>query len=355
MMGKRKFLKGILFFVLTISMIKMNAQPNKTANTDLSAQQQSLVKISALTATGNLELLKVELNKGLDSGLAINEIKEALVQLYAYCGFPRSLNAINVFMTVAKERAEKGITDKVGKTIIVENNPKNKYEQGRKVLEELTKTPQSKPAPGFGVFAPRVDAFLKEHLFADIFVSDVLSYQQREMVTIAALASLTGVEGQLQAHINMGKNTGITENQLEQLAMLVETNVNKTQGNTIRKIIGKPLVPVMEKDMMVRISEIEILPEYLEDYKSILRQEAAASVKIEPGVIAIFPMFQQKNPTEVRIIEIYANKAAYHSHLRTPHFQHYKTTTLKMVKTLKLVDMNSLDNETMLEVFSKLK
>lgn len=353
-MGKSKFIKGILFFVLTISMIKMNAQQNKTANMDLSAQQQSLVKISALTATGNLQLLNVELNKGLDSGLTINEIKEALVQLYAYCGFPRSLNAINVFMTVVKEREEKGINDKVGKTIVVANNPKNKYEQGRKVLEELTKTPQSKPAPGFGEFAPRIDAFLKEHLFADIFVSDVLSYQQREMVTIAALASMPGVEGQLQAHINMGKNTGITENQLEQLAMLVETNVNKTQGNTIRKIIGKPLVPVIEKDMMVRISEIEILPEYLEDYKSILRQEAAASVKIEPGVIAIFPMFQQKTPTEVRIIEIYASKAAYQSHLQTPHFQHYKTTTLKMVKTLKLVDMNSLDNETMLEVFSKL-
>lgn len=354
-MGKSKFLKGILFFVLTISMIKMNAQQNKTANTDLSAQQQSLVKISALTTVGNLQLLKVELNKGLDSGLAINEIKEALVQLYAYCGFPRSLNAINVFMTVVKEREEKGINDKVGKTIVVENNPKNKYEQGRKVLEELTKIPQSKPAPGFGAFAPRIDAFLKEHLFADIFVSDVLSYKQRELVTIAALASMSGLEGQLQAHINMGKNTGITENQLEQLAMLVETNVNKTQGNTIRKIIGKPLVPVIEKDMMVRISEIEILPEYLEDYKSILRQEAAASVKIEPGVIAIFPMFQQKKPTEVRIIEIYANKAAYQSHLQTPHFQHYKTTTLKMVKALKLVDMSSLDNETMLEVFSKLK
>lgn len=353
-MGKRKFLKVILFFVLTISMIKMNAQPNKT-NTDLSAQQQSLVKISALTATGNLEPLKVELNKGLDSGLAITEIKEALVQLYAYCGFPRSLNAINVFMTVAKERKEKGISDKVGKTIIVENNSKNKYEQGRKVLEELTKTPQSKPAPGFGAFAPRIDAFLKEHLFADIFVSDVLSYKQREMVTIAALASMPGVDGQLQAHINMGKNTGITENQLEQLAMLVETSVNKTQGNTIRKIIGNPLLPVVEKDMMVRISEIEILPEYLEEYKSILRQEAAASINIEPGVIAIFPMFQQKTPNEVRIIEIYANKAAYQSHLLTPHFQHYKTTTLKMVKALKLVDMNSLDNETMLKVFSKLK
>ena len=178
----------------------MNAQQNKTANNDLSAQQQSLVIISSLTASGNQELLKVELNNGLDADLAINEIKEALVQLYAYCGFPRSLNAINTFKTVLGERKSKGITDKEGKKIRVENNVKNRYEQGRRTLEQLTKTSQSKPAPGFGEFAPRIDAFLKEHLFADIFVSDVLSYQQRELVTIAALASMTGVEGQLQAH-----------------------------------------------------------------------------------------------------------------------------------------------------------
>ena len=332
----------------------MNAQTAREIQT-LNPKEQSLVKISASTATGNSEHLKIDLNKGLDEGLTVNEIKEALTQLYAYCGFPRSLNAINTFKTVLDERKSKGIKDTEGKKIVVENNVADKYEQGRKTLEILTKTPQSKPAPGFGEFAPRIDAFLKEHLFADIFVSDVLSYQQRELVTISALASLSGVESQLQSHITMGKNTGITENQLVQLADLIQESVSKTQANTVRKIIGKPLVPVIENDMMVRISEIEIVPEFLEEYKSILKEEASASVKLEKGVIAIFPMYERKNRTQIRIIEIYADKDAYQFHLQTPHFQHYKTSTLKMVKSLNLIDMESLDRETMSLIFNKIK
>jgi 4-carboxymuconolactone decarboxylase len=141
---------------------------------------------------------------------------------------------------------------------------------------------------------------------------------------------------------------------LEQIAKLIEVHVNKSQANTIRKITGKPLAPVEEPGMLVRISEIEIVPEHLEAYIAILKEEAGASVKIEPGVIAIFPMSQKENPTQIRIVEIYSNKAAYESHLQTPHFQYYKTTTQKMVKGLKLIDMNSLDEKAMMEIFKKL-
>jgi len=341
----------IFTVIFTTFTLFMNAQNQQ----NLDKKQSSLVIISSLTAVGNQEDLKLELNKALDSGLTINEIKEALVQLYAYCGFPRSLNAINTFKTVLDERKAKGINDVEGKKIIVENNIDDKYEQGRKTLETLSKTPQSKPAKGFGEFAPRIDVFLKEHLFADIFVSDVLTYQQRELVTISALASLNGVESQLQSHIGIGKNTGITDNQLEQLADLIQKSVSKTQANTVRKIIGKPLVPIIENDMMIRISEIEIIPEFLEEYKSILKEEGSASVKLEKGVIAIFPMFQQKNPTQIRIVEMYADKEAYQFHLQTPHFQHYKTSTLKMVKSLELIDMAAIDSGTMQEIFEKLK
>ena len=332
----------------------MNAQENAEGNRELDARQQSLVTISALTASGDQEKLGVELNNGLDAGLTINEIKEALVQLYAYCGFPRSLNAINTFKSVLQDREEKGIKDLPGKEILIENDTTDKYEQGRKTLEKLTQTQQPRPAPGFGEFAPRIDVFLKEHLFADIFNCDVLSYQQRELVTISALATMPGTEPQLQAHLKMGTNTGLTVSQFEQIADLIQKHINKTQANTIRKNISMPVVPVIEQDMMVRISEIEILPEFLEEYKSILKTEAAASVKIEPGVIAIFPMYQQENPTRIRIVEIYANKDAYQSHLQTPHFQHYKTTTLKMVKSLNLIDMSSIDKEAMMEIFKKL-
>ncbi len=107
--------------------------------------------------------------------------------------------------------------------------------------------------------------------------------------------------------------------------------------------------------MLVRISEIEIYPDSLAAYKTILKEEAEASVRLEPGVISIFPMFQQKDSTQVRILEIYANREAYESHLKTPHFQHYKTSTLKKVKSLRLIDMNALDPETMTNIFRKLK
>lgn len=341
----------IIFFVFTLMTPVMNAQ-NKA---ELNPQEQSVVKISSLTAVGNLKQLEFELNQALDNKLPINEIKEMLTQLYAYCGFPRSLNAINTFKKVLEERKAKGINDNEGKKIVVENNPPDKYEQGRKVLEALTKTPQAKPAPGFGEFAPRIDVFLKEHLFADIFASDVLNFKQRELVTISALASLDGVEAQLQSHIGIGKNTGITEEQLAQAADLIENTVSKTQANTIRKIISKPLKSITEPDMMVRIAEIEIVPEHLEEYKRILKENAEASVEKEKGVIAIFPMYQQENPLQIRIVEIYADKTAYNSHLQSAHFQYYKTTTLKMVKSLKLVEMNAVDKEVMLGVFKKLK
>ncbi|HKG69391.1 MAG TPA: antibiotic biosynthesis monooxygenase [Segetibacter sp.] len=110
-----------------------------------------------------------------------------------------------------------------------------------------------------------------------------------------------------------------------------------------------------QKEMMVRISEIEIDPVYLDDYKAILKEEAAASVKLEPGVLGIFPMYQKETPTQIRILEMYANKTSYEQHLKTPHFQKYKTMTIKMVKSLKLVDMEAIDVATMPLIFRKLK
>ena len=108
-----------------------------------------------------------------------------------------------------------------------------------------------------------------------------------------------------------------------------------------------------QTEIMVRVSEIEIVSSYLDQYTAILKEEAAASVRLEPGVIAIFPMYQKEHPTQVRILELYANREAYESHLQTSHFQRYKTTTLRMVKSLKLVDMGVVDAETMSRVFRK--
>ena len=113
-------------------------------------------------------------------------------------------------------------------------------------------------------------------------------------------------------------------------------------------------VSAQTKDMMIRISEIEIDSNYLKEYNSILQEESRASVQLEAGVIAIYPLYKKENPTQIRILEIYANRKAYEAHLKTPHFQKYKTTTLKMVKSLKLVDMDNIDSQTMAEIFRKM-
>ena len=113
------------------------------------------------------------------------------------------------------------------------------------------------------------------------------------------------------------------------------------------------VVAAQTTQMLVRISEIEIYPEHVREYSSILKTEAAASVKLEQGVIAIFPMFQKADSTQCRILEIYSDQEAYQKHLKTPHFQHYKTSTAKMVKSLKLVDMKAIDEETMGRIFRK--
>jgi quinol monooxygenase YgiN len=109
-----------------------------------------------------------------------------------------------------------------------------------------------------------------------------------------------------------------------------------------------------QAEMLVRISEIEIDSAYLKEYQHILKEEAAASVRLEPGVICIFPTFEKDNPTQVRILEIYANREAYESHIKSMQFQRYKTTTLKMVKSLRLVDIDAMDAKTMARIFVKM-
>ena len=132
------------------------------------------------------------------------------------------------------------------------------------------------------------------------------------------------------------------------LLLAVSLNCFGQETNMEKKDVGKG-------EMMVRIAELEIDPNAINEYLNILKEEAEASVRLEPGVICIYPMYQKENPTQIRLLEIYANKAAYESHLQTSHFKHYKETTLKMVKKLKLIDMQAIDPESMAIIFNKLK
>lgn len=115
----------MLCFALFSNLIK--AQNMKTLENGLNPNQKSIVYIASLTAKGDLENLKVQLNNGLENGLTVNEIKEILVHTYAYCGFPRSTRGLQTFMEVLKERKAKGIADKEGKQASDIKNDEAKY------------------------------------------------------------------------------------------------------------------------------------------------------------------------------------------------------------------------------------
>lgn len=104
-----------VLFAWVVGFSALSEARQMDANQALTRKQQGIVTISAFTAKGNMEKLKSALNEGLDGGLAVNEVKEVLIQLYAYTGFPRSLNALGAFMGVVEEREKKGIKDELGR------------------------------------------------------------------------------------------------------------------------------------------------------------------------------------------------------------------------------------------------
>ncbi len=210
-------------------------------NRNLSAKQKSIIPIAAFTANGDLEKLRTALSEGLASGLTVNEIKEILVQMYAYAGFPRSLNGINTFMTLMDERRANGIKDEIGKEASAVPAGMNKDEYGAKVRAKLAGQETIPPPSGYQLFTPVMDTFLKEHLFADIFVRDILDYQSRELATISALASMTGTSGQLQFHLGAAMNTGLTKAQLKDFMAVLEAKVGKKEAEIASEILQKVL------------------------------------------------------------------------------------------------------------------
>ena len=115
----------------------------------------------------------------------------------------------------------------------------------------------------------------------------------------------------------------------------------------------RPAASTSNGKMIVRIAEIEVYPDYLEEYLSFANEVDRLSVEREPGVICLFPMQSAEDSTQIRILEIYASESAYQQHLKTDHFQKYKQGTMHMVKSLRLPSMSPLDPETMKLIFNK--
>lgn len=231
---------GLLFAIICFSGV-LNAQNTLESNKTLTVKQQSIVTIAALTAKGDLLNLKPALNSGLEAGLTVNQIKEVLVHLYAYCGFPRSIRGLQTFMEVLDERKAKGINDILGAEASSIQDERSKYDRGKENLEKLTGMPQTGPQTGYAAFAPIIEIFLKEHLFAAIFERDVLIFAERQLVTISVLSTIGGAEPMLRSHLNICLNVGLTPEQLQHFVNIIKSTLGKKEAKAAQKILDEVL------------------------------------------------------------------------------------------------------------------
>ena len=199
----------------------------------LNEKQQAVVAISCLEAKGDIEGLKKAIGEGLDAGLTVSQVKEALSQLYAYTGFPRSLNALGALQGVLEERKAKGINDAEGRDASPMAEGYDALKQGTEVQTKLTGRAYNY------AFAPATDYYLKAHLFGDIFARDNLTHSQRELVTVSALSGLEGCESQLKSHVNGARNMGLSDAEIHSIPAVLAAKVGEREAWRAAKAIAE--------------------------------------------------------------------------------------------------------------------
>ena len=227
-------MKRILFLALT-ALLPCNIINAQQMENDLTPRRQGLAVIAAFEAKGDQTGLETALIEALDNGLTVSEAKEALSQLYAYTGFPRSLNALGTLKQLLEKRQAAGIHDNPGKDADPLPAGYDALKQGTEVQTRLIGHPISND------FVPATDYYLKAHLFGDIFARNNLSYSDREIVTVSAISALPGCEPQLVAHVSGARNMGVSDNELRALPSLLEEKVGQEEAERLRSALSAVL------------------------------------------------------------------------------------------------------------------
>jgi len=213
-----------------------------TMGQTLTYRQKALAACAALEAQGDLVRLEIAVTDALDKGVTVNELKEAFSQLYAYTGFPRSLNALGVLQKVISANSENLITSEPnnlktspwqeGKPFVRPAEWDDAEKALRNGTEVQTRLCGGKPFTYD--FCPQDDYYLKAHLFGDIFAGDQLNDADRELVTVAALSGMKGVAPQLAAHKAGAVNMGNTQEQVDELCAWLDA-----EGYTLKSDFEK--------------------------------------------------------------------------------------------------------------------
>jgi len=187
----------------------------------LDLKSKEIAVVAALTALGNAQpQLKVHINGALNVGCTINEVKEIIIQMSGYSGFPTCINAMNALKEVLNEREKQGIKDCIGDEPTNEVSPIDRYEVGVKELSELDNNQVQLLENTYNEFSPDLVKLVIQS-YADIIGRNNLNKKYRQIATIGALTALGNAQPQLKFHINGGLNVGLTADEIKEIMLLM--------------------------------------------------------------------------------------------------------------------------------------
>ena len=304
---------------------------------NLTLQQREMITCITLATMQTLPQLKAHAGAALNVGVKPEELREVIYLTAPFIGFPKMLNAIATVNEVFKERGINLPLEPQGTV-----TEANRHETGKAIQDKLYPGGISSVMEGIpGNMGKNVEQFLTDYFFGEIYSRGALDLKTRELLGYCVLTALEA-ESQLQSHYHGNINVGNTPETLTAAVIQCLPYIGFPAAIKALHIIKQEYARTTPENNLVRLSKITVDPDRLDDYNAFLKEEIEASMRLEPGVLALYATAEKEAPHKVTILEIYANREAYEKHLETPHFQKYKQGTLKMVKKLELVDTTPL-------------
>ena len=306
------------------------------ATGDLTLKQREMITCITLATMQTLPQLKAHAGAALNVGVTPEELREVMYLTAPFIGFPKMLNAVGTVNEVFKER---GISLPLKAQGTVTDD--TRHEAGKAIQDTLYPGGISGAMAGIpGDMGKEVEKFLTDYFFGEIYSRGALDLQTRELLGYCVLTALEA-ESQLQSHYHGNMKAGNTPEVLTAAVIQCLPYIGFPAAIKALRIIKQEYAKPAA-GQLVRLSKITVDPTRLDAYNAFLKEEIEASMRLEPGVLTLYATAEKDAPHRVTILEIYADRAAYESHLQTPHFQKYKQGTLEMVQQLELVDVTPL-------------
>ena len=305
---------------------------------ELTLKQREMITCITLATMQTLPQLKAHAGAALNVGVTPVELREVMYLTAPFIGFPKMLNAVATVNEVFKERGIHLPLEKQGTV-----TDANRHEAGKAIQDRLYPGGISSVMEGMpGDMGKDVEQFLTDYFFGEIYSRGALDLKTRELLGYCVLTTLEA-ESQLRSHFHGNINAGNTPETVTAAVIQCLPYIGFPAAIKALRIIKQEVAkPIPAENNLVRLSKITVDPAQLDAYNAFLKEEIEASMRLEPGVLTLYATAEKEAPHKVTILEIYADRSAYESHLQTPHFQKYKQGTLSMVKELELVDVKPL-------------